>query len=108
MNGHENANLMAIPDTESSFKPSQNSTQAVGLFSPMDGKHIFSITNKISLGHDEPKTFEFEDSPDKENPLANAHDEENPIWEAKRPKTIQNTGHVLFPLPQTTKLNIVD
>jgi hypothetical protein len=108
MNGHENANLMAIPDTESSFKPSQNSTQAVDLFSPMDSKHIFFITNKISLAHEEPKTFEFEDSPDQENPLANAHDEENPISEAKRPKTIQNTGHVLFPPPKTTKLNLVD
>jgi hypothetical protein len=99
MNSGEDAILMAIPDSESSFKPSQNSTQAVTLFSPMEGKHIFSIPNKISLAHDEPKTFEFEDIPDKENPLANAHDEENPIYEAKRPKTIQNTDHVFFPPP---------
>lgn len=110
MNSHEDAILIAVSDTDSSFKPSSNSQQAVDLFSPDQGNHIFSIPNQISLGHEEPKTFEFEDSPDPEleNPLGGAHDEENPISGRKKPKTIENTDHVFFSPLQTTKLKIVD
>lgn len=92
MNSHEDAILIAVSDTDSSFKPSSNSQQAVDLFSP-------------DQGHEEPKTFEFEDSPDPEleNPLGGAHDEENPISGRKKPKTIENTDHLIEFIKTTEK-----